>query len=77
MGLALVIFIAAYLKMSTPEITTRHTVLYSPPLYHVELLHTERNRAYKVPIFRVFWNFHDRYVRTYAVSLRLTADEIQ
>ena len=43
----------------------------------VELLHTERNRAYKVPIFRVFWNFHDRYVRTYAVSLRLTADEIQ
>ena len=34
MGLALVIFIAAYLKMSTPEITTRHTVLYSPPLCH-------------------------------------------
>ena len=47
----------------------------------MELLHTERNRAYKVTkcLYLEFFGIFmiTMYIRTYAVSLRLTADEIQ
>ena len=51
MGLALVIFIAAYLKMSTPEILPDTAALFcfvlSSPA--TVALYTERNWAEKVP----------------------------
>ena len=76
MGLALVIFIAAYLKMSTPEITTRHTVLYSLPLWnYCTLKEIVLIKCLYLEFFGIF--MIAMYIRTYAVSLRLTADEIQ
>ena len=82
MGLALVIFIAAYLKMSTHQKyyyqTLLHTVLYSPPLpapWHYTLKIFGLNMCFLKHFSTVFEIFHDHCA--YAVFLRMQMKTIK
>ena len=84
MGLALVIFIAAYLKMSTPEILPDTAALFcfvlsSPATValYTEEIGLKKCLKQNQVFLTVFGNFRDRcmYLLPYAVFPRSTADE--